>query len=163
MSKVFLRRVLYGNDLTGTIPSQISMLAKLSRGLYAQNGTFYWVLVIALLSVGLARLSLSLSRGFCHSNLNGNDLNGEEYCSFRYLSDTKIQPPSCRQNSVSNAAVQNFFRTCSHGMLAAWVHYDFKVCEEQHITSSSWLLVNNHNCLKGLQYGDVLQPVIVAN
>ena len=38
-------RMLYNNDLKGTVPPQISTLTKLSV-LYAPNGTFYWVLVL---------------------------------------------------------------------------------------------------------------------
>ena len=60
-------RWLYSNKLGGTIPAQISALVELQS---------LWALTSFLMSVGHARLFLTLSSFFLHRRLDGNALTG---------------------------------------------------------------------------------------
>ena len=125
--RFFSCRRLYGNALTGTIPPQISTLTKLIE-LYAPKWHIHWVLVICFIECWNScepslLFYLVLVHVFEHFSFDECWL--ECFVThdfkvilllFRDLTDTQIEPQSCRQGFGSKAEVQKFFKNCIHGM-----------------------------------------------
>ena len=145
-------RYLDQNSFTGTIPLEMSALTQLAELYAPSSDPFIDVWLFAPLSHIFAQISALVNLRACVLLFCKVLVEACQHfvfllsvgCSFRCLSDTEIQPPSCRQDFTGKTAIQQFFRTCAHGMITATqlslVYYEVVVKNKSSHDWAYWLL-----------------------